>query len=340
MSEAAFPLLGAAIVVLIVLPLFAVVAKAGLMLLERDELSGPLHGLNLRYVVLAASSAIPLAWFLSAGLHQAETGKSVLACLLDHGEAALCLEPGFFALVLTVLATGAWLRTTRRRALVQPSSSRLAAEANRRIQVLIDANPALAGLRGRIVTTDQAGFAIGTRGLLRRRVFVGSTFAADLSDPMLVGALAHESGHVRSLDPLRYLLLEIALGVNPFGRALLAPHVQRWKAAREVHCDREAVLAGASPLALAEAIVRAARPATPESVGLGTDDVALLKFRVAMLVAFAERAPHRCCGEGRSTIPVAIAILAIALLLPHQTGTGALDALHVGVEHAVAYFSN
>ena len=44
MTEVAFPLLGAAFVVLIVLPVLALLAKAGLVLLERDEVGGPLHG--------------------------------------------------------------------------------------------------------------------------------------------------------------------------------------------------------------------------------------------------------------------------------------------------------
>ena len=103
MIEATFPLLGTAFVVLIVLPAFALLAKAGLVLLERDEVGGPLHGLNLRYVLLTGSSVLPIAWLLSAGLHQAETAKSALACLFDHDTAELCFEPGFFALMLAVV---------------------------------------------------------------------------------------------------------------------------------------------------------------------------------------------------------------------------------------------
>jgi hypothetical protein len=58
-TEATFPLLGTALVVLIVLPAFALLAKAGLLMLERDEVGGPLHGLNLRYVLLTGSSVLP-----------------------------------------------------------------------------------------------------------------------------------------------------------------------------------------------------------------------------------------------------------------------------------------
>src|SRR5690348_15888081 len=104
MSEAAFTLLGATFVVLVVLPVLALLVKWALVLLEREDVGGPLHGLNLRYLLLAGSSILPLAWLLSAGLHQAESGEMVLACLFDHETAARCFEPVFFALTL-----GAWM---------------------------------------------------------------------------------------------------------------------------------------------------------------------------------------------------------------------------------------
>lgn len=339
MSEAAFPLLGAAFVVLVVLPAFALLAKIGLLLIERGGVRGPLHGLNLRYLLLTASSAVPLAWFFSAGLHQAESGKSALTCLVAHDQPGFCVEPGFFALALAVVVTVAWLRSSHRLSF-SPASSSLAAEQLRaRIVALIEAHPRLANLRDRIVANDDVSFALGTRGLFQRRVVVGTKFAAALTDSMLVSALGHENEHVRSFDPLRYLLLELALGVNPFGRFLLAPHAARWKAAREAHCDREAVLHGAAPIPLAEALVRAARPKALPAVPLGTGDAGVLKLRIRMLLAFAEHAPHRCCSQGTETIPLAFGLLFVALLLPHQTGTQALDALHAGAEYALAYLS-
>jgi hypothetical protein len=331
-------LLGAAFVVLIVLPLISLFAKAGLVLLERDEVGGPLHGLNLRYVLLTASSVLPLAWFFSAGLHQVETGQSALACLLDHDEAALCFEPGFFAMMLAIGVTVAWWRAVRGGGYVRASTSEAACRLATRIDHIIEKHGALSGLRGRIVITEDAGFALGTHGLIHPRVLVSTAFAAELTDSMLASALGHENEHVRSFDPLRYLLLELALSINPLGRFLLAPHVARWKAAREAHCDREAVLHGAAPLPLADAIVRAARTTTREAVALGVGDTAVLKLRIGMLLAFAEHAPHRCCNEGRSAIAVALVLLFIALILPHQTGTFALDALHTGTEHALTYF--
>jgi Zn-dependent protease with chaperone function len=336
--ETTFPLLGTAFVVFIVLPAFALLAKAGLLMLERDEVVGPLHGLNFRYVLLTGSSMLPIAWLLSAGLHQAETGRSAVACLFDHDTAELCFEPGFFALVLALAVLVSSIGVMRQHRGARTSSSGAARALLQRVAHIVASDAVLTGLRDRVVVTDDDSFALGTHGLLRPRVFVGTAFAARVSDEMLASALGHEAEHVRALDPLRYLLLQLALAVNPFGRFLLDPHVARWQAAREAHCDREAVIHGAAPLPLAEAIVRAARPSAREAVALGARDTAVLKFRIGMLLAFAERAPTRCCHQGPSAFPVAFVLLFIALLLPHQTGTAALDVLHTGAEHALTYF--
>jgi hypothetical protein len=168
-------------------------------------------------------------------------------------------------------------------------------------------------------------------------VYLGIDFASQLSDGMLVSALAHEAEHVRLFDPLRYLVLQLSLAVNPMARPWLSPHLSRWYAAREAHCDRRAVLSGAEPLSLAQAIVRAARPVNGVLVGLGTQDTAVVKLRVGLLLAFAERLPVSCNGEGRSAAPLAFALMFIALLLPHVAGTVPLDALHTGTEHTLHY---
>jgi hypothetical protein len=338
MTEAAFPLLGAAFVVLVVLPACALLAKAGLLFVEREDVEGPLHGLGVRYVLLTASSLLPLAWFLSAGLHQAESGKSVLACLLDHDAAALCLEPVLFAVTLTVIVLGlgtASLRSSHRpRSLHDSQAQALLGRVDR----ILALHPVLRALRGRIAVTAEPGFDLGAHGLLKPVVFVGTAFAARVTDDMLASALGHESEHLRSLDPLRFRVLRLALAVNPFGAGLLDAHAKRWYAAQEAHCDREAVLRGSAPLPLAEAIVRAARPSAREAVALGARDTAVLKFRIGMLLAFAEQRPARCCHQGHSVFPVGLVLLAVTLLLPHQAGTAALDALHTGAEHALTYF--
>lgn len=336
MTEGIFPLLGAAFVVLIVLPAFALLAKAGLVLLERDEAGGILHHLNLRYLLLTGSSVLPLAWFFSAGLHQAEGDKSAYACLFDH-EATLCFEPGLFALTLglvVVFLSRSVLRGLRGARPAHGAGVHVLA----RIEDVLAKHPRLRALRGRVVVTDEPGFALGTYGWVKPRVFIGVSFAARLSDDMLASALGHETEHVRSLDPLRYLVLQFALAVNPFGRFLLERHAARWYAAREAHCDREAVIRGALPLPLADAIVHAARPTNQQAVALGARDAGVLRFRIGLLLAFAERSPSRCCDRGPSAFSMSLVLLLLTLLSPHETGTAALDALHTGAEQALTYF--
>lgn len=337
MTEAAFPVLGAAFVVLIVLPAAALCAKLVLLLVERIGTRGPLESLNLRYVLLTGSSFLPVLWFLSAGVHQAETGHSALSCLLKHQSGVLCFEPASFSLLLAAVVGLAAIRAFRGSGKVSISSAVAALQLTERIERLIEASGSLADIRGRVVVTDETGFTLGTRGIFRPRVFIGVAFAAKLTDQMLCSALGHEQEHLRGLDPLRYLLLQFALALNPCGRMLLAPHVARWKGAREALCDREAVIHGASPLPLADAIVRAARPTLREAAPLGARDTAVLELRVKMLLAFSERAPQPAGGESRSAIPFALILLLMTVLLPHRTGTTALDVLHTGAEQALTY---
>lgn len=333
MTEATFPLVGALGVILLVLPLSALIAKAILGLLEHIRVSGPLHGLNLRFMLLLASSALPLAWLMSAGIHQAESGRSALTCILRHERTELCLEPGYFALVLAAIISAATVRALR--GLSRTSAGAPGGLATR-VDHIIRNHANLANLIGRVIVTDDVDFTLGTSGLGHPRVVLGRHFGESLDDATLASALAHESEHVRSYDPLRYLLLEVALAVNPLGRLLLAPHAARWIAAREAHCDREAVQHGASALELADAIVMAARPRIQATPALVAGDVALVRLRVELLLAFAERAPGPCCANGRSAIPFAAALVLAALLLPHRASTRPLDALHAGAEHAIS----
>jgi hypothetical protein len=336
MNEAIFPLLGTAFVMLVVLPACALVAKLILATLERDALSGPFHGLALRYLLLTGSTVLPLAWFLSAGMHQAESGQSMLACLFDHETTARCFEPGLF--VLTMLAVMLALGVHRLRRLFAGNVPHACEDevVRARLEQIIAAHPGLRSLRLRVTTDPE--FSIATSGLLRPVVLVGTAFASRVPDDVLASALGHEREHVRSLDPLRYLVLELALALNPFGRAFLQPHVARWYGAREAHCDRTAVAGGCAALPLAEAIVQAARPTAPHVPALGAHDAKLLELRVKLLFAFAERCPARCCRHESSAVPVAFLLLLLTLLLPHQTSTAALDALHTGSEHALAHF--
>jgi Zn-dependent protease with chaperone function len=332
MSEVAFPILGALFVFLIVLPAFTLVAAAAAFVLERSRWSGSLRHLGLRYVLFISSSLLPLSWFISAGLHQAETPRSVLACLFDHQVAELCLEPVLFTLLLLSVALGSAMAVFRR-VEAMPKVEPGAGDTQHRVARLIATHPELIALDRRVDVTNEASFAIGTFGWLRPRVVIGSAFAERLTDPMLLSALGHERLHVVSRDPLRYWVLNLALAVNPFGRWLLHSQVARWYSAREAHCDREAVLHGAEPLSLADAIVLAARPRAFQGAALGAHSATALKLRVEMLIAFTESAPV-CCRRDSKAFPIAVALVLLSLMLPHHMGTHALDALHTGAESA------
>lgn len=336
MIEAAFPLLGASFVVLAILPGTALLIRALMALLEHDLVS-PLRGLNARFLLLTTSSALPVAWFCSAGVHQVEPGSFVFACLLDHRGQALCSEPGLFALVLAGLVGLAASRAFRGALPVRATSSSRALELDARVRRIIEAHLGLRGLRGRVVITEDEGFSIETHGLMWPRVFLGVTFASGLSDDVLASALAHEDEHVRCWDPLRYALLELALVINPFGRRFIELYAYRWRAAYEAHCDRQAVMRGAAPLLLADAIVRAARPTQHAVAALGAHDLVILKFRVDLLLAYAEQPPQPHQPDARFAVPLALGLFLGAVVLPHETGTAPLDALHVSAEHAITY---
>lgn len=340
MTEVAFPLLGAALVLLVVLPLCALFSKLVLLMLERQEWGGPLHGSLLRYVVLLASSGVPLGWFFSAGIHQFEEGESVLSCLFEHNSPLLTGEPVLFALVLASGVLLAFLLGLRRLGWVQPSASPGAHALSQRVTSLGEGRPAWSFYQGRVTITEQEGFVLGVRGFFRPQVFLGRAFGESLCDAQLVGALEHEFEHLRSLDPLRYLLLRLALDVNPIGRFLLEPHAARWKVAQEAHCDRAAVLQGAPPLALAEAILRAARPPVREAVALSCGETAALRLRIELLLAFAEQSPRRCSCDTRSSLPWVLAVVGFVMVLPHHAGTGALHMVHRSAEQALALFLN
>ena len=97
-AQHTFPDCGAQLEVLDVLPeqsaeeiearARALLAKVGLVMLERDEVGGPLHGLNLRYVFLTGSSALPIAWLLSRAGSDAAWVIAIVALLVVGAWAA------------------------------------------------------------------------------------------------------------------------------------------------------------------------------------------------------------------------------------------------------------
>lgn len=328
MSEALFPILGPLVVFLVALPLCALVAKGllvGLSVRDRDAVHAN-HG--LRYAILVSATVVPLVWFVSAAIVQA--GSAARVCATGHSPGASCWEAVYFALALGTICTVVGLRRARRRVL--SSRSDVALEVARRIERLRTSHPALASLGSRLVVADKAREPICTMGIFSPRVVVQTRFAAGLDDSALAGALLHELEHVHARDPLRYFIASWSLALNPLGALLLRGEHARWVLGREAHCDREAVLSGAKPAALAHALVAAARvPHSTPVPCLGGGRLAAVRFRVGLLLAYADRAPTRCCHDGPALRP-AILVALLMFALPYVAGTDVLDAVHAVAE--------
>jgi hypothetical protein len=85
MTEAAFPILGAAFVLMCVLPVFSLLAKGVLSQLERERGACASRSRPALRAAHWCAASCRIVWFFSAGLHQVWSGGSALVCLLDHG---------------------------------------------------------------------------------------------------------------------------------------------------------------------------------------------------------------------------------------------------------------
>jgi beta-lactamase regulating signal transducer with metallopeptidase domain len=337
-NELFFPLFGPLLVLSVVVPLGALAGKAALLLIDRVSPGSVGRFGALRYLLLVAPPFMPVAWAISAGVHQAETGRSVLACLVTHDFEQLCVEPLLFAGFLSLLVGARLvpeLLATLRASKHRPTHH--SAEVDR-VRWLLSEHIELRGLElGRnIVVTDQSIGGSAALGWWRPVVVVDSKFVRECDDESLVAAIAHELEHVRRRDPLRYLVLSLAVRLNPFGALLTRRDAARWIFEREVQCDRAAVLSGAGPFGLARALVQASRPHHTAIAHLGAGSLGKLRFRIELLLSYAEKRPSDDVTRGASALLLACLVGALAVTLPHVASTGPLDALHLGVERAAA----
>lgn len=341
MSEAAFPLVGTLLIFGILLPAASVASKGILWLLARLDGRGLHRFGGLRYALLVLPTAVPLAWAVSASIHQAETGASSQVCAVAHGPSEYCAEAALLAVGLVlIVALAALPRILREQLALRPSGSAGASAARARVLAIIsNGDTTLRRLSRAVVIKDDASEPIATFGVISPRVVLSTGFVQKLDDGALRAALAHEAEHVRGRDPLRYFIAWWALAANPLGGWLLRAELARWILAREAHCDRDAVVSGAGPSALAHALLIAARFGlpVPQAAALGATSTEILRLRVDLLMAYAERRPTHCCREPALRL-TALAIL-VAAVLPHQANAvSALDALHTAAEQAVAIF--
>ncbi len=339
MNEMLPPALGVLILYLLVVPAITLVGKL-LLILRRRRLKEPVHfGSTLMYLLLVSMVMGPALWFVSAVAHLSEPDRTTIACALGHVERELGRNALALIMGGIVAIAAAVLRRAGREQRRKVTGCRVSVTAPQGLRLgrLCQENVHLASVSSRVHAVSGSDTRICTLGYLRPRIEVSIELMAQLDDRALTGALLHEAEHLRTFDPLRYLVAAVCLGLNP-AAFLLRPEIIRWRQARELVCDRFAVRAGADPLSLAEALVVAARP-RPEpmrafSAQLGCGSVPWLQYRINLLFGYSTRPPGQ---EQRGLPSVLLAAIALApLVLPHVVDAWPLAGLHHSLELAIA----
>ena len=342
MAELIFPAVATLLLILVAIPAATIVCKlllAGTRHIRRaSTAAGSLRdgGSSASYLLLIAPVLVPTLWLLSAAAHHAEEGEAALTCLFDRVSDSGCIEPLVIATVVSC-SLGAVLLWRGRRALREVV--RLARSADPGARAKLDevcaSRPQLASIRARIRLVQ--GDEVRTVGLFWPEIEVGAQIVARLAEPALAAALLHEREHLKGRDPLRFVVVSACQSLNPLS-FLLAGELARWRVGREARCDEAAVHHGAEPLALAQALLTAARPrALPSECAahLNLDSgIEMLRLRVSLLMEYVASPPH--CRCRRQWWRLALVAMAVACVLPHWFGTRLIVEVHQGAER-VAY---
>lgn len=329
MTELLFPVVGAAIVFFVAIPLLTLLALLATKLSprSRDALSEQAN--PWRYALVVGPTIAPVLWFVSAAVHQVEEGFPLATCVLEHLGDDICADVFLFAgVLLAVLGVGVFRKLRDERSTgATASTNRSAVRRVARICEHVD----LAAYADRIRVVSRGEALVCTRGLLRPQVEIEASLLEELDDAEVTATLLHEIEHLRARDPLHFFVAHVALSLNPLGR-LMGAEFARYRFAREALCDRSAVERGAEPLALARSIVRVASPQRARVCAAhlgGTGGIQGIRVRVQLLLRYPGVAVER-----RRRRPLGILAIAVVLLIvwPHIAGTQPLDLLHHGVE--------
>ena len=328
--ELVFPLSTMAVVFFAIIPLATVCCNGALAWRRRRATAWADVGSPTTFLLLLAPTVVPLAWLVSAAVHQVESYPSLAACLYDHVGAQSCLDAPLLLASLAGVIVLASLERARRSgpgldAPPLPQEHPLV----QRVWSLRARHGALRDLR--VQVTSECAIPVFTTGWFRPRVVMDACFVHASDDAMLLAALLHERAHLRHRDNLRRFVAACSLSLNPLGGLLLREYAH-WRQALEARCDQEAVAHGARPLALAQSIVQAAKFECGESsscraVGLACQDMSALRLRLALLMEGGE-GPRADGGYVAFGL-----LLAWATLGPHLLRRpGVLEAWHQGVE--------
>lgn len=286
------------------------------------------------FMLLVAPTLIPLAWLTSSALHLIESYPALDACALDEEGCQEALILLCLIVVTSLLGSAGRIMQDRAPLSIQPLGGE--DPLVRRVHALCARHPLLCALR--VSVASHGTIPVFTTGWLRPRVVMDACFVQSADDAMLIATLLHERAHVHHRDGLCHIIARICFTLNPAG-AWLRHEYTHWRHAIEARCDHEAVKQGGERLALAQSLVRAAKfecgTSTPcaRLCGLtGDPDLSTLKLRIALLLE-GGITPTRSTGH-----LVILALLFGCILMPHLSGTGMLDLLHVEVERLYHLF--
>lgn len=238
---------------------------------------------------------------------------SARACMwFVHG----LLTPHLFAWITLISVLGFLLtaalaaaiqiyRTRRLISSLAPSDSSVLPHQVRRLLTFLD-------LQDRLDVVDNADLIVFSHGLLRPRIIVSRRLIETFENDELEAVFRHERAHVRSLDPLRILLvrsLSAAVGFVPFVSSLLETYLAR----RELHADRAVVTEMRDVLPLAAALQRTidnAGPCEQQFAGLAVGALSATDVRIDQLLGVSTSARVLLRPPGRLHT-VAFALLSI-----------------------------
>jgi Zn-dependent protease with chaperone function len=341
MSDLLFPLIAWVVLFAGVIPFLTLVATPLIRALgERTfECENPIHSTVLGWLLIAPALA-PIVWTLSALSRQFVRAAGEIECLAHFSTNELCLDPWAFALALA--ATMASLALNLARAYPRATTHTNNQELARHIRHLASEHPALRKVADRIVSVDDAPFAIGCVGIFLPSILVDSTWASARSDEEIVAAMLHERAHLRAADPARQILFVALARINRASRMHRSARAA-FDLSRELACDRFALAQGGNPLALASALVSAARfqprASLPNfaTVRLASPQMNALHARVNALLNVA--GDETCRGAAAPPSPtLALAricgmILALGIVVQPWCGERTfLDRMHHSVE--------
>jgi len=331
MNELVFPVVGAMLVFFVTVPLLTIAAKAILIALHANKGGSEEQISPLRFALLVSPTLGPVLWLVSAAAHQSESGEPLVACVVDHLRSEPCRDVVLFGLVLFSILSLGILRRVRSEGRGRAVSLPVGHAATARVLHIRQGHSVLARGSLRIRVVEKGVAPACTRGLFRPWVEIEAALVSRLDDDELEAVLLHEVEHLKAHDPLRFLMAQVALSINPIGR-LLASELARYRFARETLCDRRAVQRGADPFALARSLVTAGgfNSAPAHVAPIGGSGIGGIQVRVQLLLGYASNCP----GPPRKDAPVGVVTSVVSLfaVLPHVLGTGPLDVLHHGIE--------